>query len=260
VSTDYVLDGQSAVRTLVNSAADKTWLIGPRGPEYERTGAGAAVWNLYDGLGSVTGTVDSSGNVVSARKYDVYGAVRQLTGPSGTKHKFVGRVGHPSEDETGLVYMRARWMDPVVGRFSSEDPAGDGINWFVYCYNDPINLVDRTGKIVGADDGLALEGTYDAAVGAAYLSILQRLTVIVLGYSVIQVAALVGIFLAKGAKTNTGKNQLENALTNRIAGDLGLTQEESERLHRDLGKSPPEDEEDVWRAARDILSDRNHPR
>jgi RHS repeat-associated protein len=146
VSTDYVLDGQNAVRTLVSGAADKTWLVGLRGPEYERTGAGAAVWNLFDGLGSVTGTVDNSGNIISARKYDVYGSVRQLTGTSGTKHKFCGGLGHPSEDETGLVYMRARYMDPVTGRFVSEDPGRHGANWFAYATANPTSRLDRTGK------------------------------------------------------------------------------------------------------------------
>ena len=70
---------------------------------------------------------DLSGNVISSRKYDAYGLVRSSTGPSGTKHKWVGALGHPSEDETGLVYMRARYMDPALGRFVSEDPERDGL-------------------------------------------------------------------------------------------------------------------------------------
>lgn len=39
-------------------------------------------------------------------------------------------------------------MDPEIGRFISEDPAKDGLNWFVYCRNNPVNLVDRDGKAV----------------------------------------------------------------------------------------------------------------
>lgn len=67
-----------------------------------------------------------------------------------SKHKFVGKLGHVSEDETGLIYMRARYMDPVLGKFVSEDPAGDGVNWFTYCYNNPVNLLDENGKASGA--------------------------------------------------------------------------------------------------------------
>jgi len=145
-TTDYLLVGQSVVRTLLNGSVDKTYLHGARGPEYERDAAGNVRWYLYDGLGSVLGTVDGSGNIVSTRKYDVYGAVRASTGPSGTKHKWVGALGHPSEDETGLVYMRARYYDPTVGRFVSEDPAAHRNNWFAYADNSPVNKVDANGK------------------------------------------------------------------------------------------------------------------
>ncbi len=75
----------------------------------------------------------------------VYGLVR--AGAGGTsRHKFVGSLGHTSEDETGLIYMRARWMDPSLGRFISEDPARDGANWFEYCRGNPVNAVDRDGS------------------------------------------------------------------------------------------------------------------
>lgn len=40
-------------------------------------------------------------------------------------------------------------MDPVLGRFASEDPAGDGGNWFAYCGDNPVNMVDKDGKTGG---------------------------------------------------------------------------------------------------------------
>ena len=77
--------------------------------------------------------VDPTGNVTSSRKYDVYGAVRGGNNPGGSSsHKFVGQLGHPSEDNTGLIYMRARYYHPAAGRFESEDPTGDGKNWYIY--------------------------------------------------------------------------------------------------------------------------------
>ena len=42
--------------------------------------------------------------------------------------------------------MRARWYNPAVERFISEDPARNGQNWYAYCNNNPINLVDKTGR------------------------------------------------------------------------------------------------------------------
>jgi RHS repeat-associated protein len=99
---------------------------------------------VYD-AGMPMEEVDSSGNITAARKYDVYGLVR--SGQVGSSsQKYVGSLGHESEGNTGLIYMRARYMDPVLGRFISEDPSRDGANWFVYCDSNSINLQDRSGK------------------------------------------------------------------------------------------------------------------
>ncbi len=124
-----------------------TYLLGSRGVEYRRNDAtGQTMWYLYDGLGSVLAEIDPLGNMTTPRKYDVYGLVRASSGTSTSRHKFVGSLGHTSEDETGLIYMRARWMDPSLGRFISEDPARDGANWFEYCRGNPVNLVDEDGR------------------------------------------------------------------------------------------------------------------
>jgi RHS repeat-associated protein len=135
------------VRENLNGVASATYLVGPRGPEYRRDHAtGNIRWYCYDGLGSVLGEVDPSGTLTATRSYDVYGSVRTSAGTSTSKHKFVGSLGHPSDSETGLIYMRARYMDPVVGRFVSEDPARDGQNWLTYAGSNPVNYVDSTGR------------------------------------------------------------------------------------------------------------------
>ena len=46
---------------------------------------------------------------------------------------------------TWLYYFNARWYDATLGRFVTEDPARDGINWFVYAYNNPLRWIDPTG-------------------------------------------------------------------------------------------------------------------
>ena len=42
--------------------------------------------------------------------------------------------------------MKARYYDPSLGRFSSEDPGRHGMNWFAYCDDNPVNRVDPDGK------------------------------------------------------------------------------------------------------------------
>jgi RHS repeat-associated protein len=122
------------------------YLIGPRGPEYRRDVVHQSVaWYVYDGLGSIVEEVDPSGNITASRKYDVYGMVR--SGQLGSSsQKYVGGLGHESDTNTGLIYMRARYMDPVLGRFLSEDPGRDGANWFVYCGGEPVSFFDQSGR------------------------------------------------------------------------------------------------------------------
>ena len=152
-----MLDGQSVVRemrTVEGTAAPyATYLEGPSGPLYRRDDTSGGVrWYVFDGLGSVVAEVDPNGNVTSTRKYDVYGAVRTTTGTPTGKHGFVGQLGHTTEDETGLTYMRARYYDPAVGRFISEDPGMSGGNWLGYCEGNPVDRLDATGR-AGVDVG-----------------------------------------------------------------------------------------------------------
>lgn len=142
---------------------------GPRGAEYRKhatidpgtgTQTGAILrWNIYDGLGSVISEVDGNGNVTATQLYDAFGAVNASTGSSTSKQKFCGSLGHTTEpDMGGLVYMRARWYDPAVGRFISEDPAGQGANWYIYCNNNPVNATDPTGMFTFGDVWADVEG------------------------------------------------------------------------------------------------------
>jgi RHS repeat-associated protein len=87
--------------------------------------------------------VAPDGTLTRAQSFDVYGCVRTSSGAATTKHKFVGALGHPSDDETGLIYMRARHYDPVCGRSASEDPGQDGVNWFTYCSAGRSSMLTR---------------------------------------------------------------------------------------------------------------------
>jgi RHS repeat-associated protein len=107
---------------------------------------GVTAWYVYDGHGNVVGAVNGvTGAFAANPSLDVYGVPR-ASGTAATKQGYCGSLGHVTDD-TGLVYMRARYYDPNVGRFVSEDPSGTGANWLVYANDNPVNMVDQTGKL-----------------------------------------------------------------------------------------------------------------
>jgi RHS repeat-associated protein len=101
------------------------------------------------------------GNMGHERSYDVWGGVRSGAATGGPKCRYCANLGHVQDDESGLIYMRARYYEPSTGRFISEDPARDGINWFLYASNSPGLRVDQT----GLSDVIASTWTWFALMG-----------------------------------------------------------------------------------------------
>ena len=77
----------------------------------------------------------------------VYGPFGEQIGTSGTSPNVLGYTGRELDSETGLYYYRARYYDPEIGRFLSEDPLGfeAGVNFYAYVSNNPINRKDPSG-------------------------------------------------------------------------------------------------------------------
>ena len=56
-------------------------------------------------------------------------------------------TGREYDREIGLYYLRARYYDPNLARFTSRDPIGmkDNINLYTYVANSPVMYTDRMG-------------------------------------------------------------------------------------------------------------------
>jgi RHS repeat-associated protein len=90
---------------------------------------------------------DSTQAIVNKYSYDAFGKVVNQVEAVAQPFKFVGQFGVMTEPN-GFYYMRARYYDPEVGRFISEDPIGfegGDVNLMAYVGNNPILLIDPLG-------------------------------------------------------------------------------------------------------------------
>jgi RHS repeat-associated protein len=86
---------------------------------------------------------DATGAVTASNSYNSFGNPTNTSFPS--RYQYTGREFDPF---TGLQFSRARWYDPNLGRFISEDPIGFGggdINLYGYVWNSPLGFIDPMG-------------------------------------------------------------------------------------------------------------------
>jgi RHS repeat-associated protein len=102
-------------------------------------------------LGSVMEITDMNQAAVVSYRYDAYGKVTitrggtpQTSDPLGQHWAFTARF---LDEESGLLYYRARYYDLATGRFLQRDPSGyaAGPNLFEYAGSDPANVIDPSG-------------------------------------------------------------------------------------------------------------------
>jgi RHS repeat-associated protein len=141
LSTAYTTDGYAG-----DAAGCVTQIVysGP-GCQQCRT----LTWDSQYGLVGVS----TNGVLAEGYTYDPLGRRIATTAGDGTelarsalgnRYLFQGRE---YSWDTGLYYFRARWYDPVTGRFLSNDPIGisGGLNMYVFAGNNPVNFRDPFG-------------------------------------------------------------------------------------------------------------------
>ncbi len=106
-----------------------------------------------DGLGSIRLLTDAAGVVTDSYTYTAFGEIVSHLGADGQPYLF---AGEQFDQNSGLYYNRARWLDVGVGRFVSEDPFSGKIekpltlNPFSFALSDPVNFTDPTGEFAFA--------------------------------------------------------------------------------------------------------------
>ncbi len=131
--------------------------------DVKRVGNGTTAAKFYhhrDHLSGIRVITNATGAEVSRTTYRPYGDKGKT---SGTHAESKGYIGERHDAETGLVYLNSRYLDPIIGRFTSPDwfdPVlpGVGTNRYSYSLNDPVNNSDPSGHQVGDSFGFGAFG------------------------------------------------------------------------------------------------------
>jgi RHS repeat-associated protein len=109
---------------------------------------GALSYYHTDSLGSVRLLTNAAGATTDTYGYSAYGQLLTQSGTSTNPYRF---AGEQQDAESSLYYLRARYYNPVIGRFLSRDPfAGDeenplSLHKYLYAHGNPVNLRDPSG-------------------------------------------------------------------------------------------------------------------
>ena len=103
---------------------------------------------MYNGHTDVTELIDGMGEIIGSYYYDTFGNITEQSGDADNPFKYANYL---YDDESGLYYLNARYYDPKIARFITEDTyrgeANDplSLNLYAYCDNNPIIYDDPTG-------------------------------------------------------------------------------------------------------------------
>ena len=101
-----------------------------------------------DHLGSTSYITDNQGNITQYTAYLPYGEllVDEHSSSEDLPYKFNGKE---LDEETGLYYYGARYLNPIASIWYGVDPLTEkypNVSGYVYCHGNPINRIDPDGK------------------------------------------------------------------------------------------------------------------
>jgi RHS repeat-associated protein len=166
--TEFTLDGLDVIQDRKSNGEVVNYVNGLGIDDKLKVTSGtSSSYFLQDHLGSTVGMSDSQGNITESATYDSFGRV--ITSNLTTRYQYTRRE---YDEYTSLMFYRARFYDPQIGRFISEDPIefDGGVNWYAYVKNNPILFRDplglqRCNPLVGSIVGGVIGGAIGVAAG-----------------------------------------------------------------------------------------------
>ena len=127
----------------------------------------------YDALGTTRALTDATGELADSYLYESFGGLLEQTGSTDNVYLY---AGEQFDQDLGLYYLRARYMDSGVGRLTQMDTFQGvrgrpiTLNKYVYANSDAVNWLDPSGHLsmTGVLTGVGLLGVGAAISTANY--------------------------------------------------------------------------------------------
>ena len=156
-TTRYLVDDLNptgyaqVMEELVNGSVQRTYTYGTSRISQNQfiNAAWTASFYGYDGIGSIRLLTNPAGVVTDTYDYDAWGNAVNVVGSTPNVYRYVGEQYDP---DLGLYYLRARYFNPLTGRFLTRDPVEGELkdpatfHKYLYVGGDPINYVDPSGQ------------------------------------------------------------------------------------------------------------------
>ena len=131
-----------------------------------------AHYYLFDGGMSVRGLTDETGAITDTFVFDAFGNEVARTGTTDNSYGFQGE----EKDATGLYYLRARYMDPSTGTFTSMDTYGGSLSdpmslhKYLFANSNPVKYCDPSGhkSLIEQMTVIAIQGVIGEALSGIY--------------------------------------------------------------------------------------------
>lgn len=151
-SLTYLLEGERIDAIMTGSQFQARYMRGSvvdevvNGFQYDTGNTWTNYTFHHDMLQSVVALSGHNGTILQLTTYGPFG--EKFSDVGGNSNNCLGWTGREHDPDSGLIYFRARYEDPDVGGFISEDPEGfkAGVNFYVYASNNPINANDPFGQ------------------------------------------------------------------------------------------------------------------
>jgi RHS repeat-associated protein len=185
----------------------------------------------YDGRGTVRMLTNSAGAVTDTYEYDAFGNLIASTG--STPNAYLYR-GERYDSDLGLYYLRARWYNPVTGRFMTRDPYQGSIydpaslHRYNYARANPVNFIDPSGRDAASEYPLfslntvaraSLVTSAGFAINCAYYSLASATNLV--GETIGQQVNQVGLLFQGCAASITASQYLTALAANTALLGLG---------------------------------------